>query len=353
MDAIVAAGATITHHHAVGTDHQPWLAAGDRPGRACGCCARSRPRSTPRGSSTPACSSPDPPLVRRRDVRRRVRTTRWRSRRGCRQAKDQTRSWVGSLPYAATGLVGERERRRRRRAARRGSTASERPGRDEDVRRGSSGSATVSPARQAGDEQPGARSSRSAGRRRRPPSPARTPVGGASPRTYDGSAAGVGRREPGLDEPAGPDRRRRPRCARCRCRPRAPGARPASTTCRRAGRVGVHERPLEHPGHDLELGVRVLGVAAPRRRRVEQVVVVARPAVRSRGWPGRSAARRRRSGRSGARSRVDEPVRTGVQDHCSCRYLRGCDPRAPHDFPCSRRASASAPARRATRSRAR
>ena len=26
-DAIVAAGATITHHHAVGTDHQPWLEA--------------------------------------------------------------------------------------------------------------------------------------------------------------------------------------------------------------------------------------------------------------------------------------------------------------------------------------
>jgi alkyldihydroxyacetonephosphate synthase len=26
-DAILAAGATITHHHAVGTDHQPWLAA--------------------------------------------------------------------------------------------------------------------------------------------------------------------------------------------------------------------------------------------------------------------------------------------------------------------------------------
>jgi alkyldihydroxyacetonephosphate synthase len=27
MDAIVAGGATITHHHAVGTDHQPWLEA--------------------------------------------------------------------------------------------------------------------------------------------------------------------------------------------------------------------------------------------------------------------------------------------------------------------------------------
>jgi alkyldihydroxyacetonephosphate synthase len=26
-DAIVAAGATITHHHAVGTDHRPWLEA--------------------------------------------------------------------------------------------------------------------------------------------------------------------------------------------------------------------------------------------------------------------------------------------------------------------------------------
>ena len=26
-DAIVAAGATVTHHHAVGVDHAPWLAA--------------------------------------------------------------------------------------------------------------------------------------------------------------------------------------------------------------------------------------------------------------------------------------------------------------------------------------
>jgi alkyldihydroxyacetonephosphate synthase len=25
-DAMIAAGATITHHHAVGTDHKPWLA---------------------------------------------------------------------------------------------------------------------------------------------------------------------------------------------------------------------------------------------------------------------------------------------------------------------------------------
>ena len=25
-DAIISAGATITHHHAVGTDHKPWFA---------------------------------------------------------------------------------------------------------------------------------------------------------------------------------------------------------------------------------------------------------------------------------------------------------------------------------------
>jgi alkyldihydroxyacetonephosphate synthase len=27
MDAIAAQGATISHHHAVGTDHRPWLEA--------------------------------------------------------------------------------------------------------------------------------------------------------------------------------------------------------------------------------------------------------------------------------------------------------------------------------------
>ena len=32
-DAIIAAGATITHHHAVGTDHKPWLAAEIGAGR--------------------------------------------------------------------------------------------------------------------------------------------------------------------------------------------------------------------------------------------------------------------------------------------------------------------------------
>ena len=26
-DAVVAAGGTLTHHHAIGTDHRPWLAA--------------------------------------------------------------------------------------------------------------------------------------------------------------------------------------------------------------------------------------------------------------------------------------------------------------------------------------
>ena len=54
-DAIVAAGATITHHHAVGTDHKPWLAARDRRRSASRCCARSRPTSTRPASSTRGC----------------------------------------------------------------------------------------------------------------------------------------------------------------------------------------------------------------------------------------------------------------------------------------------------------
>jgi alkyldihydroxyacetonephosphate synthase len=27
MDALVATGATVTHHHAIGRDHAPWMAA--------------------------------------------------------------------------------------------------------------------------------------------------------------------------------------------------------------------------------------------------------------------------------------------------------------------------------------
>ncbi len=54
-DAIIDAGATITHHHAVGTDHKPWLAAGDRRRSASRSCARSRPTSTRPASSTRGC----------------------------------------------------------------------------------------------------------------------------------------------------------------------------------------------------------------------------------------------------------------------------------------------------------
>ena len=49
-DAIVARGATITHHHAIGTDHLPWLEA--RSARsACASCERSRPSWIRQGSS--------------------------------------------------------------------------------------------------------------------------------------------------------------------------------------------------------------------------------------------------------------------------------------------------------------
>ena len=48
-DAIVAAGGTITHHHAVGRDHAPWMRA-EVGELGVGCCARSRSAATPPGS---------------------------------------------------------------------------------------------------------------------------------------------------------------------------------------------------------------------------------------------------------------------------------------------------------------
>ena len=70
------AGATITHHHAVGTDHKPWFARGDRPGRRPGPARgqgvpRPDRRPQPRGADpvTPtatAASLPRQPGLRRR-----------------------------------------------------------------------------------------------------------------------------------------------------------------------------------------------------------------------------------------------------------------------------------------------
>ena len=56
-DAMIAAGATITHHHAVGTDHKPWLAReiGESASR---CCARSRPTLDPTGVLNPGVLIP-------------------------------------------------------------------------------------------------------------------------------------------------------------------------------------------------------------------------------------------------------------------------------------------------------
>ena len=51
-DAIVAAGGTITHHHAVGRDHAPWLAA-EVGALGVGCCARVKERCDPAGIMNP------------------------------------------------------------------------------------------------------------------------------------------------------------------------------------------------------------------------------------------------------------------------------------------------------------
>ena len=53
-DAILAAGGTITHHHAVGRDHRPGTTPSD-PSRSPPRCAAPRPPSTRPGCSTPAC----------------------------------------------------------------------------------------------------------------------------------------------------------------------------------------------------------------------------------------------------------------------------------------------------------
>ena len=49
-DAIVAAGATITHHHAVGRDHAPWLEAEDGPLGRRAAARRQGSAATPPGS---------------------------------------------------------------------------------------------------------------------------------------------------------------------------------------------------------------------------------------------------------------------------------------------------------------
>ena len=56
-DAIVAAGATITHHHAVGTDHKPWLAAEIGDARRLGAA---RGQGRPRPDRRPQPGGADP-----------------------------------------------------------------------------------------------------------------------------------------------------------------------------------------------------------------------------------------------------------------------------------------------------
>ena len=58
-EAIAAAGATITHHHAVGTDHKPSYAGTRSATWAWRSCEPSRPKTTRPGSSTPESSFHD------------------------------------------------------------------------------------------------------------------------------------------------------------------------------------------------------------------------------------------------------------------------------------------------------
>ena len=53
-DALIAAGGTITHHHAVGRDHRPWYDR-QRPALFAAALARQNVRSTRRAYSIPGC----------------------------------------------------------------------------------------------------------------------------------------------------------------------------------------------------------------------------------------------------------------------------------------------------------
>ena len=112
----------------------------------------------------------------------------------------------------------------------------------------------------------------SGGRRRRRPAPARTPRGRPPAR------GGPGRRRASRAAPrpartgSGPTRGRRPRRAGCPS--------PALIACTVPGPIGevwpvesvCSRTPRQHPGDDLEVAVRVVGIAAAG---LEQVVVVA------------------------------------------------------------------------------
>ncbi len=144
------------------------------------------------------------------------------------------------------------------------SSTDHRPGSGEDVLARVVGQRHRLTGGQPGHQQAGAGAP--TGRPAPPATSARPAVGGgASPRTYDGSVPGVGRREPRLDEAT---------AARSGVGDLAVAdARPGRQHLRatglddvpRAGRVGVDERALEHPGDDLQLRVRVLGIAGRGR----------------------------------------------------------------------------------------
>ena len=57
-DAIAAAGATITHHHAVGRDHRAWLGAEDGPAGV-DILRAAKERCDPAGVMNPAKLLPD------------------------------------------------------------------------------------------------------------------------------------------------------------------------------------------------------------------------------------------------------------------------------------------------------
>ena len=186
------------HHPPPRRRHRPQAVVrpGDRRRSACGCCVRSRRRSTRPGSSTRACSSPDRTGSVAAVVQRISSCVDHGYTGRPAGADDQT-----SLGCPKAGTAGVRRRPRpaarsprspgprgpaRRRGVRRRLPRSATPSRStapvaaNTCWRGSVGQRDGLTGRQARHQQAGASGADRAGRRRRPPRPARTPA--AAPR---------------------------------------------------------------------------------------------------------------------------------------------------------------------------
>ena len=243
-DAIIDNGASITHHHAVGQDHKPWLAreigpVGVRMLRAL------KAELDPTGVLNPGVLIPV-------GVEPNAHTTSWAVLLG-----DDLAAALVEHPRRVARAPGSARRAAPVRWRRTRAAAAPRAARVADRRR----------ARPRSARRPAPRWVRRPARRR----PPRRSTRRRTPRRQD-----VVRHETRLVRPHPRLQEPRRLGAVGDLGVHHPAARGETLHLTRADhgrphRRGVPQRPAEHPGHDLEVGVRVVGVPGARR---QQLVVV-------------------------------------------------------------------------------